>query len=325
MSVSAKLRRAPLRAATGAYILNSGVTKMSADDDTAKTLHGMASGTYPFLGKLEPKTFAKALAVGEMAVGTTLLLPIVPPVLAGAALVGFSGALLNMYWHTPGMHHEGSLRPTSQGSPISKDVWMFGIGLGLITDATLEGAREGVADIEASISKRRTELSRKARRKARRARVSDAEYMKNLKQRAEDVSETAGKRLADARDEYGPIAADKMRTAGEAARNAYDEYRPVAVEKAQVARDAARQAYDDYRPVAVEKAQVARDAARQAYDDYRPVAVEKAQAARDAARHAYQESRNAIEEYGPVAAKKMKAAGQTAQEYAARARQRLSS
>jgi hypothetical protein len=60
MSLSAKLRRAPLRLATGAYILNTGLTKLNADDETAKSLHGMASGTYPVLGKLEPKVFAPA-------------------------------------------------------------------------------------------------------------------------------------------------------------------------------------------------------------------------------------------------------------------------
>jgi uncharacterized membrane protein YphA (DoxX/SURF4 family) len=321
--MSAKLRRAPLRAATGAYILNTGFTKLSADDDTAKSLHETASGTYPFLGKLEPRVFAKALAVGEMAVGTTLLLPIVPPMVAGAALVGFSGALLNMYWRTPGMHHEGSLRPTDRGEAISKDVWMFGIGLGLIIDSALEGARDGVQEIEASIARRRSERSKRARRKARRARVAEAEYVKQMRQRAEEASEAAAKRLAEVRDEYGPVAAAKAHHAREAARHAYEEYRPVAAEKAHAAREATRHAYEEYRPVAAEKAHAAREATRHAYEEYRPVAAEKAHAAREAARHAYEGSRHAYEEYRPIAAKKMKAAGHAAQGYAARARERL--
>jgi hypothetical protein len=62
MSLSAKLRRAPLRIVTGAFILNSGIGKLSADENTAKMLHGMATGTYPFLGKVQPKVFAKGLA-----------------------------------------------------------------------------------------------------------------------------------------------------------------------------------------------------------------------------------------------------------------------
>jgi uncharacterized membrane protein YphA (DoxX/SURF4 family) len=241
MSLSAKLRRAPLRLATGAYILNTGLTKLNADDETAKSLHGMASGTYPVLGKLEPKVFARTLAVGEIAVGTTLLLPIVPPFIAGAALVGFSGALLNMYWHTPGMHHEGSLRPTPQGTPISKDAWMLGIGLGLMTDAALEGAREGVEEIEASVARRRAERGKPARRLARRAQIADAESVKHLAQRAGDASEATAKRLAEMRAQYGPMAAEKARTAGEAVRHAAAQYGPSAAEKMQAAGYAAQQ------------------------------------------------------------------------------------
>lgn len=219
MSLSAKLRRAPLRLVTGASIMNTGLTKLNADDETAKSLHGMASGTYPVLGKLEPKVFARTLAVGEIAVGATLLLPIVPPFVAGVALVGFSGALLNMYWHTPGMHHEGSLRPTPQGTPISKDAWMLGIGLGLTTDAVLEGAREGVEEIGASIARRRAERGNQARRVARRAQIADAKSVRQLAQRAGDASEATATRLAAMRSEYGPMAAEKMKAAGYAAQH----------------------------------------------------------------------------------------------------------
>ena len=91
MSVSAKLRRAPLRAATGAYIVNAGVTKLTADDDAAKSLHGMASTSYPFLDKVQPKLLPRRIADGEIAVGTVLLLPIVPdpaPVSAPAPACG---------------------------------------------------------------------------------------------------------------------------------------------------------------------------------------------------------------------------------------------
>ena len=242
MSLSVKLRRAPLRLATGAYILNTGVTKLNVDDETAKSLHGMASGTYPVLSKLEPKVFARALAVGEIAVGATLLLPIVPPFIAGAALVGYSGALLNMYRQTPGMHHEGSLRPTPQGTPISKDVWMLGIGLGLMTDAALEGAREGVQEIEAFVVRRRAERGKQVRRLARRTQIADAESVKHLAQRARDASEATANRLAEMRAEFGPVAAEKARTAGEAVRHAAAEYGPVAADKARTAGEAVRHA-----------------------------------------------------------------------------------
>ena len=44
-----KLRRAPLRVATGAFILSSGLDKWKGDEETAGQLHGFAGGTYPFL------------------------------------------------------------------------------------------------------------------------------------------------------------------------------------------------------------------------------------------------------------------------------------
>jgi hypothetical protein len=137
MTIAAKIRRAPIRVATGAFILNSGLGKLSAEDDTAKGVHSMAAGAYPVLEKVPPKTFTKALAVGELALGGALLAPIVPAGLAGLGLVGFSGALLGMWWRTPGMHMEGSPRPTQQGIAIAKDVWMLGAGVSLLTDAAL--------------------------------------------------------------------------------------------------------------------------------------------------------------------------------------------
>jgi hypothetical protein len=134
MKLPVKARHLPQRMATGAFILNSGVNKLSADEETAAQLHGFAVGTYPFLAKLKPKDFARLLAVSEIAVGSTLLLPFVPSIVAGAALVGFSGGLLGMYVKTPGMRKEGTPFPTQQGTPLAKDVWMMGIGLGLVID-----------------------------------------------------------------------------------------------------------------------------------------------------------------------------------------------
>jgi hypothetical protein len=48
-------------------------------------------------------------------------------------LTAFSGALLAMYWRTPTMRKPGSIWPTQAGTAISKDVWMLGIGVGLLT------------------------------------------------------------------------------------------------------------------------------------------------------------------------------------------------
>jgi hypothetical protein len=135
MRIAAVARRTPGRITSGAFILNSGLGKWSADEETAARLHGMAAGTYPFLARLKPKDFAKLLSAGEIALGAALLLPVVPDALAGAGLTAFSAALLGMYARTPGMRQEGGVRPTRQGVPLAKDVWMLGIGVGLVVDA----------------------------------------------------------------------------------------------------------------------------------------------------------------------------------------------
>jgi hypothetical protein len=130
-----KLSHMPARIATGAFILNSGLSKRTADPETAAGLHGMASGSYPFLGKLESEKFVRILSAGEIALGTALLLPVVPTGLAGAGLAAFAGGLVGMYLKTPGMHQEGSIRPTQSGTGLAKDVWMLGIGLSFVVEA----------------------------------------------------------------------------------------------------------------------------------------------------------------------------------------------
>jgi uncharacterized membrane protein YphA (DoxX/SURF4 family) len=124
----------PVRLAAGSFILNSGIGKLHADEITAKGLHSMAMGTYPFVDNAEPMVFARSLGAGEILIGATLLSPFVSPFMAGATLVGFSGALLHMYRETPGMTEDDGVRPTSKGVPLAKDVWMLGIGLGLMID-----------------------------------------------------------------------------------------------------------------------------------------------------------------------------------------------
>ena len=134
MALPVKLRHLPQRMVTGAFILNSGISKLSADEETARQLHGFASGTYPFLAKLKPEDFVRLLAGTEITLGAALLLPIVPTALAGAGLAVFSGGLLGLYARTPGMRREGTPFPTEQGTALAKDVWMTGIGLGLVLD-----------------------------------------------------------------------------------------------------------------------------------------------------------------------------------------------
>ena len=134
MGLPLKAHHLPARIATGAYILDQGIGKLSADEETAAGLHRVATGTYPFLGKLKPKDFTRLLAISEITVGSMLLVPVVPIGVAGAALTAFSGGLLGLYIKTPGMRKEGSPFPTRQGTALAKDSWMVGIGLGLIID-----------------------------------------------------------------------------------------------------------------------------------------------------------------------------------------------
>jgi hypothetical protein len=135
MTISAKARRLPGRLATGAFILNAGLGKWNADEQTAARLHGMAAATYPALAGLKPAHFVRLLSAGEIALGSALLLPVVPTGLAGAGLTAFSAGLLGMYLRTPGMTKEDGIRPSQQGTALAKDVWMLGIGIGLTIDA----------------------------------------------------------------------------------------------------------------------------------------------------------------------------------------------
>jgi hypothetical protein len=132
--ISVKARHLPPRIATGAFILNSGIGKLSADDATAAQLHGFAVGTYPFLGKVKPGDFVRVLAASEIALGAALLIPVIPAAVAGAGLAAFAGSLLGLYARTPGMRKPGSPLPTQEGTALFKDIWMAGIGLGLIID-----------------------------------------------------------------------------------------------------------------------------------------------------------------------------------------------
>lgn len=130
------LRNVPTRVATGAYILHSGLSKWNGGtEEQAKALHALASGAYPVLANVEPATFLKVLAGAEIGIGAALLTPVIGNRLAGAALTAFSGGLMGMYLRTPALREPGSVWPSRAGTAISKDIWMVGIGLGLVADS----------------------------------------------------------------------------------------------------------------------------------------------------------------------------------------------
>ncbi len=129
-----KLWHVPVRLATGAFILNSGLAKLQADDEEMhKGIHGMASTAYPQLANMEPKTFTRMLGVAETALGATLLAPFTGPRLAGAGLSAFSAGLMGLYFKVPGMTEDG-IRPSQQGLALAKDSWLLAIGTALMLD-----------------------------------------------------------------------------------------------------------------------------------------------------------------------------------------------
>lgn len=130
-----KLRHVPPRLAAGAFILNSGLNKRGLDEESAAGLQAMAVNGVPQLKDMSPKDFGKLVSTGEIALGAALLLPVVPSALAGLGLTAFSAGLVRMYLKTPGMTEADGIRPTSDGTGLAKDVWLLGIGLGLVVDA----------------------------------------------------------------------------------------------------------------------------------------------------------------------------------------------
>ena len=140
MHLPVKARDLPGRVTTGAYILHSGLDKWRADETRATALHGMAAAAFPVLNRIPPARFLRLLAASEIAIGTALLTPIVPNALAGAALTGFSGSLVTMYARTAALRKPGSAWPSQAGVAVSKDIWMLGIGLGLVADAFTTGS-----------------------------------------------------------------------------------------------------------------------------------------------------------------------------------------
>ena len=134
MNLRKSARQLPLRLAAGGFLLNSGLSKWGADEQTAKQLAAFAAGTYPFLAKLEPRLFVKALSATEMALGAAVLLPFAPRGVAAAGLAAFSAGTIGLYLRTPGMRREGSLRPTEEGIVLAKDVWLVAMAVSLIVD-----------------------------------------------------------------------------------------------------------------------------------------------------------------------------------------------
>ena len=126
------IANAALRLVSGAFILNSGINKLRLDEASAAGLQQMAANGVPQLGEMEPAAFGKMLSIGEISLGSALLLPLIPSRLAGLGLGAFSGVILASYLRTPGLTESDGIRPTQDGTALAKDVWLAGMAVALI-------------------------------------------------------------------------------------------------------------------------------------------------------------------------------------------------
>jgi hypothetical protein len=141
--MATKLWHVPVRLATGAIILDQGLLKLGADEETAKWLHGQAVHAFPQFADMEPKDFVQLLSTGEIALGAALLgIGVVPSSLAGLGLGIFGGALTRLYLRAPGTRREGGVAPSQQGIGLAKDSWMLAIGAALVLDALFGSRRK---------------------------------------------------------------------------------------------------------------------------------------------------------------------------------------
>jgi hypothetical protein len=157
------------RISAGAFILNSGLGKRDADEGTAAGLHGFASGTYPFLKDVDPKTFVKALAYAEIGVGAALLTPLVPTALAGALLTGFSGGLLGLYLNTPACGSRAASRRPPRGSRWPRTCGCSASASACSPGATVDRGPRRVRKAAKTLAKANKKVARASEKAARRA------------------------------------------------------------------------------------------------------------------------------------------------------------
>lgn len=127
------LSNAILRGVTGAFILNSGLSKRGMPTEAAQGMQGFAATGVPALKNMSPDTFGTFIAYSEIGVGAALLTPFVPKKVAGAALGTFSAGLLSMYFRNPAMTESDGIRPSQEGMSLAKDSFLAAIAGALLT------------------------------------------------------------------------------------------------------------------------------------------------------------------------------------------------
>ncbi|WP_218220869.1 hypothetical protein [Nesterenkonia sp. Act20] len=131
-----------LRAVPGAFILNAGIGKLKLDAESAAGMQGMAATGVPAVKQLSPEQFGKALAWGEITLGTALLTPFVSNRVAGVALGTFASGMLSMYFRNDAMTQSDGVRPTQDGTPIAKDAWLAAIAIALVDLGTSKKSKK---------------------------------------------------------------------------------------------------------------------------------------------------------------------------------------
>ena len=69
------LSNAILRGVTGAFVLNSGLSKRGMPTEAAQGLQGFAATGVPAVNQMDPDTFSKFVAYSEIGIGAALLTP----------------------------------------------------------------------------------------------------------------------------------------------------------------------------------------------------------------------------------------------------------
>lgn len=165
-----KIHHLPARLSVGAYLLNSGLSKFTLDEETSEKLQDKAAVAIPEVKQLSPNEFGKALAVAETATAVALVTPIVPAWVGALGLGAFSAGLMAIYFKTPGMTKDDGVRPTRKGDSLAKNVWMCGIAGSLLLD-------------EVSVSSMKRKRARKQAKAEKKARKQTKALAKEAKRR----------------------------------------------------------------------------------------------------------------------------------------------
>ena len=128
MSIS----NAILRGVSGAYILQSGYGKLGLPNEAAAGIQGLAATGIPAEADMDSDTFGKFVAYSELGIGGALLAPFIPSRLAGLGLGAFSAGLLAIYFRNPAMTQDDGIRPSQDGTGLSKDLFLAAIAGALV-------------------------------------------------------------------------------------------------------------------------------------------------------------------------------------------------